>query len=200
MNIEERMAKMERSARMWRFAFLGCLVLAGGVAMTAINEPGPLVGTSLRIDDPESDSFVEIDFRSVGDERFTYFTMSPEQESSTERFSVVLSDESTMIDGKGLTLNRSGFSWKGNIGRLNLNESWLFYQDEGALRSVFGFRDGRSTMELMGVDGIPVVIATSIPSPSQGDQDGEHTAGMLMVQESADRLTRNYLVPKTPSP
>jgi hypothetical protein len=201
MNIEERVMKLERSARMWRFAFLGCLVLVGGLAMTAINEPSPLVGSSLMIEDPESDAFVEIGFRDFKDSRATVLSMSPETYPSDERFSVIVTDETTAIVGKGLELERDRFSWKGHLGKLKLRKSWLSFEDEfGVTRAAFGVYEERAMLELMDVTGLPVVMATSIPSPSEGDPDGEHTAGMVMVSESADRSTKSYVVPKQPAP
>lgn len=195
MSLERRIAKLERSSRVWRCACLGLVVLmVGGWAMR--DEPGELVCSSLKVVDPDSDAAFSVGFKDVRGVRYAMLTMLPPDGDLDGRFGMILSDDSIAINGPGMVLAHSDESrvWEGNLGKLNLRKSWLYYEDKNSVtRSVFGVRDGRALMELMNATGKPAVMASTIPS--KDDPAGEHTGGMVVVMDDRGRESRAYLTP-----
>lgn len=197
MSLEQRVLKLERNARIWRSVCFGLAVLLVGGAAVRQDKPGPLECTSLRVADEKSDAVVTIDFKDLAGSRYAVFGITPGNGGLDGRFGIAVCDTSMVINGPQLMLAHSKQDrvWQGNIGNLNLRNSWMFYEESSSVtRSVFGVRDGRAMMELMNAEGQPAVMATTIPS--KADPKGDHTGGMVVVMQGGEKESRSFLTPK----
>ena len=196
MNIEERMTKMERSARVWRFACLGMAVLfAGGWAMQD-DKLGVVRCSELRVVDPNSDSEFVLDFKEDNEGKsLASFVINPPSRDASDAFYLTVGDDGSLIRHQGTVLISTVNGIEGGLGKLQLREGFLYYKgDSGEILSAFGLdSDGVPMLEMYG-PGDEKAVAITL-TPSLENLGGDRTSGVVAVWDTEGNAPSTMLMP-----